>query len=181
MLVEVFERQFVHLHVDRRAQALRRALRDGRHHPALHVRAQRVRHIQRHERPADARDGSHVDGPQHRLAVDHRGQTLGDLVGHVTQIIRADNLADRAHHAQHERDDDRRDIPAAEPHQVLECAAQIIRFFSGRTTTRAVWPHSSWHNAFLPFTKRLFPPCAASRAEFLFAQLRLRDLPVHIA
>ena len=29
VLVEVFERQFVHLHVDRRAQALRRALRDG--------------------------------------------------------------------------------------------------------------------------------------------------------
>ena len=37
VLVEVFERQLVHLHVDGRAQALRRALRDGGHHPALRV------------------------------------------------------------------------------------------------------------------------------------------------
>ena len=69
-LVEIPERQLVDLHADGFAQLLCGALRDVRHHPALHVAQHRVPHIQRHQQPCDVRDRVHVDRTEHRLAID---------------------------------------------------------------------------------------------------------------
>ena len=72
-----------------------------------------------------------------------RRQSLGDFVGHIAEVVRPYDLADRAADAEDQRDDDRRYVALAEAHQFLERAAEIIGFLHGRACTPM--SHWSWH------------------------------------
>ena len=142
-LVEVFERQLVDFDRDRFAQALGGALGDVRHHPALHVAEHRVADVQCDEQPGDAADGVEIDRVHHRLAVHDGRQSLDDLVGHVLELVRSDDLAYRADRAQHERNDDDGQVVAAVVDELAHHVAEIGRLFD--RAAAAHWSSWSWH------------------------------------
>ena len=152
-LVEVFERQPVDLDRDRFAQPLGGALGDVGHHPALHIAEHGVSRVQGHQRPGDVAHRAEIDRAHHRSAVDDGGQTFDDLVGHVLELVRADDLADGADRAQDECDDDDGKIVAAVVHEFAHDFAEIMGLFDGAPA--AHW--SSWHGV-QSFSLCLAPP-----------------------
>ena len=130
-LVEVFERQAINLLADRLTQLLRGALRNVGHQPALQVAQQRVPNIQRDKQPCDVRDGIHIDRVHDRPAMHHGRQPLRDLVGHVFELVRSDNLADRAGRTQNQGENHHRNVVTAEFRQFAHHTAEILRLFHG--------------------------------------------------
>ena len=107
----------------------------------MHVAKHGVAHVQGHQSPGDTADRVEIDRVHHRLAVNDGRQALDDFVGHVLELVRADDLADGAGRAQDERDDDDGKIVAAIVHELAHDFAEVVGLFGGAPT--AHW--SSWH------------------------------------
>ena len=171
-LVEVFERQFVDFDRDGLAQSLGGALGDVGHHPALHVAEHGVAHVQGHQSPGDVAHRAEIYRVHHRSAVNDGGQTFDDLVGHVLELVRADDLADGAGRAQDERDDDDGKIVAAIVHELAHDFAEIMGLFDG--TPAAHW--SSWH-LFYSLKVRIDLPLMKEVARSAGGREAVRDYP----